>query len=48
VRYADAQAQYFDADIHKIAGAGHWPMIDEPERTRALVLPFLRARSAAG
>lgn len=25
-----------------IEGAGHWPMIDEPERTRALVLPFLR------
>jgi len=42
VRYADAQAQYFDADVQKIDGAGHWPMIDEPERTRALVLPFLR------
>jgi pimeloyl-ACP methyl ester carboxylesterase len=48
VRYADAQAQYFDADVQKIDGAGHWPMIDEPERTRALVLPFLRARYTAG
>ena len=48
VRYADAQAQYFDADVHRIDGAGHWPMIDEPERTRAVVLPFLRARYAAG
>ena len=47
VRYADAQAQYFDADIQKIDGAGHWPMIDEPERTRALVLPFLRRQYAA-
>ena len=48
VRYADAQAQYFDADVQKIDGAGHWPMIDEPERTRALVLPFLRRRYASG
>jgi pimeloyl-ACP methyl ester carboxylesterase len=44
VRYADAQAKYFNADIHTIDGAGHWPMIDEPDRTRALVLPFLRGR----
>jgi pimeloyl-ACP methyl ester carboxylesterase len=48
VRYADAQAQFFDADIKKIDGAGHWPMIDNPERIRALVLPFLRARYDAG
>ena len=48
VRYADAQTQYFKADIQKIEDAGHWPMIDEPERTRALVLPFLRRRYAAG
>ena len=48
VRYADAQAQFFDADIQKIDGAGHWPMIDEPERTRALVLPFLRRLYVAG
>ena len=48
VRYAGAQQQFFDADIQKIDGAGHWPMIDEPDRTRALVLPFLRSRYAAG
>lgn len=48
VRYADAQAQYFDADVQRIDGAGHWPMIDEPERTRALVLPFFQARYNPG
>ena len=48
VRYADAQAQFFDADIKKVDGAGHWPMIDDPERIRALVLPFLRSRYVRG
>ena len=47
VRYAEAQKRFFDADVHVIEGAGHWPMIDEPDRTRALVLPFLRARVGA-
>jgi pimeloyl-ACP methyl ester carboxylesterase len=47
VRYAGAQAQFFDADIQIIDGAGHWPMIDDPERIRALVLPFLRSRYVA-
>jgi len=47
VRYADAQKRFFDAEVHVIDGAGHWPMIDEPERTRALVLPFLRRRVGA-
>jgi pimeloyl-ACP methyl ester carboxylesterase len=42
VRYAQAQTRFFVAEVHVIEGAGHWPMIDEPERTRALVLPFLR------
>ena len=44
VRYADAQKRFFTAAVHVIDGAGHWPMIDEPDRTRALVLPFLRSR----
>lgn len=47
VRYADVQKRFFDADVHVIDGAGHWPMIDEPDRTRALVLPFLRGRVGA-
>jgi pimeloyl-ACP methyl ester carboxylesterase len=47
VRYAEAQKRFFDAEVHVIDGAGHWPMIDEPDRTRALVLPFLRGRVAA-
>ena len=47
VRYAEAQKRFFDAEVHVIEGAGHWPMIDEPDRTRALVLPFLRARVGA-
>lgn len=47
VRYADVQTRFFCADVHVIEGAGHWPMIDEPERTRALVLPFLRGQLGA-
>ena len=47
VRFAEAQKRFFDAEVHIIEGAGHWPMIDEPDRTRALVLPFLRGRVAA-
>jgi pimeloyl-ACP methyl ester carboxylesterase len=46
VRYADVQREYFDAQVHVLAGSGHWPMIDEPERVRELVVPFLRARLA--
>ena len=42
VRYAEAQKRFFHAEVHVIDGAGHWPMIDAPDRTRALVLPFLR------
>lgn len=44
VRLAEAQAQYFDAQVHVLPNVGHWPMIDEPERLRELMLPFLRAQ----
>jgi len=44
VRFAQAQAQYFNAQVHVLPNVGHWPMIDEPERVRELVLPFLRAQ----
>ncbi len=43
VRFAQAQAQFFDARVHVLPNVGHWPMIDEPERVRELVLPFPRA-----
>ena len=42
VKHAEAQSDYFDADIHILPDCGHWPMIDEPERVSELVLPFLR------
>lgn len=49
VTYAEVQKQYFDAEVHRLPGCGHWPMVDEPERVRELVIPFLRARlSQAG
>ena len=44
VRYAREQSKYFDASVHTLNGCGHWPMIDDPERVRDLVLPFLRDR----
>lgn len=47
VRYAEVQKQYFDAEVHVIPGAGHWPMIDEPKRVEELVVPFLRRRVGA-
>jgi pimeloyl-ACP methyl ester carboxylesterase len=43
-RLAEAQKQYFDAAVHILPNVGHWPMIDEPDRVRELVLPFLRAQ----
>jgi pimeloyl-ACP methyl ester carboxylesterase len=43
-RLAEAQKQYFDATVHILPKVGHWPMIDEPERVRELVVPFLRAQ----
>ena len=42
VRYAEIQKQYFAAEVHVLDNAGHWPMIDEPERVRALTTEFLR------
>ncbi|MBM4364035.1 MAG: alpha/beta hydrolase [Deltaproteobacteria bacterium] len=44
VRYAEVQKQYFDAEVHVVPNAGHWPMIDEPRRVEELVVPFLRRR----
>ncbi len=47
VRYAEIQKRYFDAEVHLLPGCGHWPMIDEPERVRDLVIPFLRKQVGA-
>jgi pimeloyl-ACP methyl ester carboxylesterase len=44
VRYAEEQTEFFDAQVHVLEGCGHWPMIDDPERVRELVVPFLRAQ----
>jgi pimeloyl-ACP methyl ester carboxylesterase len=30
------------ASVHVLEGSGHWPFADDPVRTRALVLPFVR------
>lgn len=42
VSYADVQKDYFRAEVHVMPGCGHWPMIDEPDLVRELVIPFLR------
>lgn len=47
-RFAHDQADVFEvAGVHVLDGCGHWPMIDDPARCDALVLPFLRARVGA-
>jgi pimeloyl-ACP methyl ester carboxylesterase len=41
-RYAAVQSQYFAVSAHHVLpGCGHWPFVDEPEKCRALLLPFL-------
>lgn len=48
VRYAAAQRAFFPAaEVHELAGSGHWPFIDEPEQTARLLVRFLR-RAVAG
>ena len=44
VENAEAQTDYFDAEVHTLPDCGHWPMIDEPKRVSQLVLPFLRGQ----
>jgi pimeloyl-ACP methyl ester carboxylesterase len=41
---AEVQREFFDADVHVIDRAGHWPMIDEPAQVQALVIQFLRVQ----
>ncbi|MDB5972441.1 MAG: hypothetical protein JWQ90_4891 [Hydrocarboniphaga sp.] len=48
VRYAESQRLAFaDAEIHVLEDSGHWPMADNPEAVRQLLLPFLRRRCGA-
>jgi pimeloyl-ACP methyl ester carboxylesterase len=43
VEQADLQLRTFPAaEVHVLDDSGHWPFIDNPERTRELVVPFFR------
>lgn len=44
VRYAEMQADFFKATVHRLAESGHWPMIDQPDRFRQILVPFLRSQ----
>ena len=30
------------AEVHVLDGLGHWPFVDDPERVRSIVIPFLK------
>ena len=48
-KHAYDQRQAFpDAQVHIFEDSGHWPFVDNPGRTRALFVPFLRPALAAG
>jgi pimeloyl-ACP methyl ester carboxylesterase len=43
VHYAEIQRQFFPrAEVHALAGLGHWPFIDDPAAVREPLLAFLR------
>lgn len=42
--YAEKQKDFFNADVHLISGCGHWPFVDEFEKTKNLLIPFLADR----
>jgi pimeloyl-ACP methyl ester carboxylesterase len=48
VRFAAVQREYFRAEVHELAGCGHWPMIDEPLQVRGLIVRFLRQQLGIG
>lgn len=41
-KFAAEQPQYFRAEVHTVPSAGHWAMVDEPERVAQWVIPFLQ------
>ena len=47
-KHAQDQREAFpDAQIHMLPDSGHWPFVDNAERTRELFVSFLRPRLAA-
>ncbi len=46
VRFAQVQKDYFNAEIHTLPNAGHWPMIDEPDEVQQLANSFLEKNFA--
>lgn len=43
VEQAEMQLRTFPStEVHVLEDSGHWPFIDNPERTRELVVPFFR------
>jgi pimeloyl-ACP methyl ester carboxylesterase len=45
VAYADRQREAFpDAEVHVLAGSGHWPFVDDPPAVERLLVEFLRRR----
>jgi pimeloyl-ACP methyl ester carboxylesterase len=48
VSYAERQKETFPAaQVHVFSDAAHWPFVDDPDRTRGLVVPFLRPKLSA-
>jgi pimeloyl-ACP methyl ester carboxylesterase len=48
-KHAEDQREAFpDAQIHYFEDSGHWPFIDNPDRTRDLFVSFLRPTLTAG
>ena len=48
-KHAQDQRQAFpDAQVHLLGDSGHWPFIDNADKTRALFVSFLRPKLAAG
>lgn len=49
VKQAELQRVSFpSAEVHVLDDSGHWPMADNPDRVRELVVPFLRRMVGAG
>ena len=46
VRFAQEQKEFFDAEVHILPQAGHWPMIDEPEEVERLAVTFFERIAA--
>jgi pimeloyl-ACP methyl ester carboxylesterase len=48
VAVADRQKEAFpSAEVHVFEDSGHWPFVDDPERTADAVVPFLRQQVTA-